>query len=77
MAKQINNNFYSLYPTLIRYYSISLESQEQVTSIMLLRNKYHRENGNMLYEDIASYGKLTISGFCYKLNKLLYSSLAA
>lgn len=77
MAEQINNDFDSLYPTLIRYYSNSLESQEQMTSIMLLRNKYYLENGNMLYENIASYGKLTISGFWYKLNKLLYSSLAA
>ncbi len=77
MAEQINNDFDSLYPTLIRYYSISLESQEQVTSILSLRNKYYLENGNMLHEGIASYGKLTINGFSYKLNKLLHSSLAA
>ncbi len=77
MAEHINNDFDSLYPTLIRYYNITLQSQEQVSSITSLRNKYYQETGFMLHEDIAPYGKLTINGFRYKLNKLLYPSLAA
>lgn len=45
MAEHINNDFDSLYPTLIRYYNITLQSQEQVSSITSLRNKYYQETG--------------------------------
>lgn len=70
MAEQINNDFVSLYSTLIRYYNITLQSQKQVLYITSLRNKYYQETVFMLHEDIAPYGSLSIYGFYCKLKSL-------
>ena len=77
MAEHINNDFDSLYSTLIRYYNITLQSQEQVLYITSLRNKYYQETGFMLHEDIAPYGSLSIYGFYYKLNSCINQQFAS
>lgn len=69
MAECINNDFDTLYSTLIRYYDSTLCHLENVSAIRKLRKEYYNTTGVMLHEDIADYGSLSIYGFCNKLNR--------
>lgn len=77
MAESINNDFDTLYSTLIRYYDSTLSRLENVSAIRKLRKEYYNTTGVMLHEDIADYGSLSIYGFYYKLSRCINQRFAA
>ncbi|MBQ0073933.1 MAG: hypothetical protein KBT34_07040 [Prevotella sp.] len=77
MAESINNDFDTLYSTLIRYYDSTLSHLENVSAIRKLRKEYYNTTGVMLHEDIAVYGSLSIYSFYNKLNRCINQRSAA
>lgn len=71
MAENINNDFDTLYSTLIKYYETTLCNLEKASTISNLRKSHFEPSGFMLLEDIASCGPLSIYGFYNKLNSCI------
>ena len=71
MAARIDDDFCSLYPTLIHYYNITLQKLKQEPEITALRQKHYELTGTMLHEDNATYRTMTIKAFLNKLNRWL------
>lgn len=71
MTNQIDDDFYSLYPTLINYYNATLQQLKQKPEITALRQKHYNLTGLMLHENETEYGKLTVNAFWNKLNRWL------
>lgn len=77
MAESINNNFDTLYSTLMKFYNTTLVNLDKASTISNLRNRYHESTGFMLHEDIAQYGSLSIYGFYNKLHSQIDQQLIA
>lgn len=71
MTKRINDDFFSLYPTLICYYNATLQRLKQEPAITALREKHYNLTGLMLHECEKEYRKLTVNAFWNKLNRWL------
>lgn len=71
MTKQIDDDFCSLYSTLIHYYKATLQQLKQEPEITALRQRHYNLTGLMLHENQAEYGKLTVNAFWNKLNRWL------
>lgn len=71
MASRIDEDFNSLYSTLIHYYKITLLQLKQEPEISALRQKHYELTGTMLHEEEARYGKLTVNAFWNKMNQWL------
>lgn len=71
MASKIDEDFCSLYPTLIHYYYLTLQQLKQEPEITALRQKHYELTGTMLHEDDATYGTMTIKTFWNKMNRWL------
>lgn len=71
MASRIDEDFCSLYPTLIHYYQLTLQKLQQEPDITALRQKYYELSGTMLHEEEAKYGGITVNAFWNKLNHWL------
>ena len=71
MALRIDDDFYSLYPTLIHYYNATLQQLKQEPEITALRQKHYELTGLMLHEEEVEYGKLTVNAFWNKMNRWL------
>lgn len=68
MTKRIDDDFYSLYPTLIQYYNATLQQLKQEPEITALRQKHYNLTGLILHEDEEEYRNLTANAFWNKLN---------
>lgn len=71
MTKRINDDFFSLYPTLICYYNATLLQLKQEPAITALREKHYNLTGLMLHECEKEYRKLKVHAFWNKLNRWL------
>lgn len=71
MSTQIDDDFCSLYSTLIHYYNATLQQLKQEPEITALRHKHYNLTGLMLHETEAEYGKLTIAMFWKKMDRWL------
>lgn len=71
MTKRINDDFFSLYPTLICYYNATLLQLKQEPAITALREKHYNLTGLMLHECEKEYRKLTVNASWNKLNRWL------
>lgn len=71
MAARLDDDFCSLYPTLIHYYNTTLHHLRQEPEISALRQKHYELTGLMLHENETEYGKLTVNAFWSKLNRWL------
>ena len=71
MMKRIDDDFCSLYSTLIHYYNATLQQLRQEPEITALRQKHYELSGLMLHESEAEYGRLTIAMFWKKMNRWL------
>ena len=71
MAARIDDNFCSLYPTLIHYYNTALQQLKQEPEITALRQKHFNLTGLMLHEEEARYGGFAVNAFWNKINRWL------
>ena len=72
MALRINDDFVHLYPTLLGYYSQSIDALPCADAVKQLRHNHYLTTGNLMHEDNASYSApLTITAFWNKLNRFL------
>lgn len=72
MAKQINDDFTHLYPTLLGYYSQAIDSLTCSEAVKQLRQEYYLTTGNMMHEDELSYSTtLSVEAFWNTLNRFL------
>lgn len=71
MASRIDEDFHSLYPTLIHYYNATLQKLNQEPEITALRQKHYELTGLMLHESEAEYGQQSINAFWCKINRWL------
>ena len=71
MAARIDDDFCSLYPTLINYYNSTLQQLKQEPAITALREKHYNLTGLMLHECEKEYRKLKVNAFWNKLNRWL------
>ena len=72
MARQINDDFSHLYPTLLGYYSQAIDSLTCSEAVKQLRQEYYLTTGNMMHESNAPYSaNLSIEAFWNKLNRFL------
>lgn len=72
MAQRIHDDFTHLYPTLLIYYTQSIDTLKCANAIKKLRQKHYEATGNMLHEPDASYSpRLTITILWNHISKLL------
>ena len=72
MARQINDDFSHLYPTLLGYYSQAIDSLTCSEAVKQLRQEYYVTTGNIMHESNAPYSaNLSIEAFWNKLNRFL------
>lgn len=71
MATRIDDDFCSLYPTLLHYYNATLQQLKQEPEITALRLKHYNLSGVMLHEGETEYGQQTINAFWNKMNRWL------
>lgn len=71
MAAHIDEDFCSLYTTLINYYNTTLQQLKQEPKITALRKYHYNLTGIMLHESEAEYGQFAAHTFYNKLNRWL------
>ena len=72
MARHIYNDFTHLYPTLLSYYTQTIDSLECADAIRRLRQEYYEATGTMAHEPEPSYSIVTtVAGFWEKMNRML------
>lgn len=72
MAQQICDNFSHLYPTLLAYYTQTIDTLKCADAIKQLRQEHYEATGLMAHEpDFDDYTQITIKAFWNKLNRLL------
>ncbi len=72
MAQHINDDFTQLYPTIGRYYILSLDELKHADAIKRLRQEYYETTGKMLHEPETVYSLVpSISAFWTHLSKFL------
>lgn len=72
MARHIYNDFTHLYPTLLSYYTQTIDSLECADAIRRLRQEYYEATGTMAHEPEPSYSIVTtVAGFWEKMNRMM------
>ena len=72
MARHIYNDFTHLYPTLLTYYTETIDTLKCADAIRQLRQQYYEATGTMAHEPEPSHAIITtVKGFWEKLNRLL------
>ena len=72
MAKRINDDFLHLYPTLLGYYSQSIDLLPCADAVKQLRQNHYLTTGDMMHEAESSYSTtITITAFWNKINRFL------
>ena len=72
MARHIYNDFTHLYPTLLSYYTQTIDSLECADAIRRLRQEYYEATGTMAHEPEPSCSiVITVAGFWEKMNRML------
>ena len=72
MACHIYNDFTHLYPTLLSYYTQTIDSLECADAIRRLRQEYYEATGTMAHEPEPSYSIVTtVAGFWEKMNRMM------
>ena len=72
MAQNIYDDFTHLYPTLLTYYTHTLDTLKCANAIRQLRQQYYEATGTMLHEPEPSHSiTTTVKGFWEKLNRML------
>ena len=72
MARHIYNDFTHLYPTLLSYYTQTIDSLECADAIRRLRQEYYESTGTMAHEPEPSCSiVITLAGFWEKMNRML------
>ena len=72
MAHHIYNDFTHLYPTLLSYYTQTIDSLECADAIRRLRQEYYEATGTMAHEPEPSCSiVITVAGFWEKMNRML------
>lgn len=72
MAQHINSDFTHLYPTIGRYYVLSIDDLKCANAVKRLRQEYYEVTGQMLHESESVYSLAPkISAFWTRLSKFL------
>ena len=72
MARHIYDDFTNLYPVLMTYYTLTIDTLKCADAIKQLRQEYYEATGTMAHEPESSNAFVaTVSGFWVKLNRLL------
>ena len=72
IAQQISDNFSHLYPTLLAYYTQTIDTLKCADAIKRLRQEHYEATGLMAHEPTTDdYTQITIKAFWNKLNQLL------
>ena len=72
MVQQICDNFSHLYPTLLAYYTKTIDTLKCADAIKQLRQEHYEATGFMAHEPTTNdYTQITIKAFWNKLNRLL------
>lgn len=72
MAQHINSDFTHLYPTIGRYYVLSIDDLKCANAVKRLRQEYYEATGQMLHESESVYSLAPkISAFWTHLSKFL------
>ena len=72
MARHIYNDFTHLYPTLLSYYTQTIDSLECADAIRRLRQEYYEVTGTMAHEpELSCSIVITVAGFWEKMNRML------
>ena len=72
MAQHINSDFTHLYPTIGRYYVLSIDDLKCANAVKRLRQEYYEATGQMLHESESVYSLAPkISAFWTRLSKVL------
>jgi len=72
MARQINDDFTNLYPTLFQYYIETIEKLDKSTAVKHLRQQYLDERGFAVHEPDAGFPiRVGIPAFWGKLNRCI------
>ena len=72
MALQISDDFSHLYPTLLAYYTQTIDTLKCADAIKQLRQEHYEATGLMAHEPTSDdYTQITIKAFWNKLNRLL------
>lgn len=72
MAQHINSDFTHLYPTIGRYYVLSIDDLKCANAVKRLRQEYYEATGQMFHESESVYSLAPkISAFWTRLSKFL------
>ena len=73
MASHLNDDFTHLYPTLLTYYTETIDTLKCADAIRQLRQRHYEETGIMAHEPSPDEGPIrtTITAFWNKFNRLL------
>lgn len=72
MAQHINDNFTQLYPTVGKYYVLSIDELKHADAVKHLRQEYYETTGRMLHESETAYSlSPSISAFWTRLSRFL------
>ena len=72
MAQHINDDFTKLYPTIEKYYVLSIDDLKHANAVKRLRQEYYETTGQLLHEPESTYSLApSISVFWTRLSKLL------
>ena len=71
MARRIYDDFLHLYPTLLGYYSQTIDQLPCADAIKQLRQNHYLTSGNMMHEAEPHYSTLSVEAFWNMLNRFL------
>ena len=72
MAHHIYNDFTHLYPTLLTYYTQTIDTLKCADAIRQLRQQYYESTGMMAHEPDSSHTNITtVKSFWERFNKML------
>lgn len=72
MAQHINDDFAQLYPTIGKYYVLSIDDLKRADAVKRLRQEYYETTGRILHESETVYSIApTISAFWTRLSRFL------
>ena len=73
MARQLNDDFTHLYPTLLTYYTETIDTLKCADAIRQLRQRHYEETGIMAHEPSTDESPIrtSITAFWNKLNRIL------
>ena len=72
MARNIYDDFSHLYPTLLSYYTQTIDSLKCADAIRQLRQEYYHATGTVAHEpDSSCHVATSVNAFWMKMNKML------